>query len=87
MSDCIGKCCYDLDPVPETLTGPLIQECYDQAKFRYRLYIGKILAIVFGIIFLIVGIGALFIFGFVRNPYTGERSWVGCLCCRKVPDF
>lgn len=23
----------------------------------------------------------------MRNPYTGKRVFVGCLCCKKVPDF
>jgi uncharacterized membrane protein YbaN (DUF454 family) len=47
----------------------------------------KIVFIVLGIALLVALIIGIFVCGFVKNPYTGERIWVGCCCCKKVPNF
>lgn len=62
-------------------------ECYDQSERRKVLNIVKIVLIVCGAVGIIVGPLACYICAFVKNPYTGSRVYVGCCCCRKVPDF
>lgn len=87
VQDCITICCYELSPVPSDLNGTLVKECYDQSERRRALYVVKIVFIVSGCLGLVVAVIGICVFGFVTNPYTGKRVYVGCCCCKKVPDF
>lgn len=87
MSVCISTCCFDLDPVPETLTYPTIVECSDQALWRWKRWILMVVFATVGSVGFVVALCAFLIFGFVTNPYTGSRTYVGCCCCKTVPDF
>jgi hypothetical protein len=42
---------------------------------------------VLGIALLLFILIACCVCGYVKNPYTGKRVWVGCCCCKQVPDF
>jgi hypothetical protein len=76
-----------LNPQPATLSPSDIQQCYDQAQFRFKIYVIKIVFIVLGIALLVAAIIGICVCGFVKNPYTGGRVWVGCCCCKKTPNF
>jgi hypothetical protein len=87
MAECISVCCWGLSPVPSNLTGPLIQECYDQAQYRFKIYVIKVVFIVLGVAIVVAIIIGCCVCGYVKNPYTGRRAWVGCCCCKRVPNF
>lgn len=47
----------------------------------------KVIFSTVGSVAFVVAIIAFCVFGFVKNPYDGSRVYVGCCCCKKVPDF
>lgn len=47
----------------------------------------KVIFSTLGSIAFVAVIGFTLVFGFTKNPYTGSRVFVGCCCCKKVPDF
>ena len=64
-----------------------VDECYAQYIRRLATLIGTVVGSIFLIAIILIIIGLTCIYGYQTNPYTGERKYVGCLCCKKPADF
>lgn len=79
--DCKNKCCPKHDIYTQVI------ECYDRGKRIEVLRIVIIVGAVVGLALLMILAAATVIFGFQRNPYTGENIWVGFWCCKRKYNF